>query len=284
MIAEHFVRVLKVSDCSQIAFGRPATGQTACLLSKYDTALDETEAVLAGYNDMTHPHVQKVAKRNNAGPPTRLGQRFSRTSFLPEAGNTVICHLNTEHPNHHAILDARSKIQALPGAERFLFTPASSLHMTVFEGAIETRRAPDGWPPDISRQADISDVTAHLLDRLSGFAPPPAFSVSVAGVAPTGLMLKGATARDENIMRAWRDALTIPFGYRHETHDTYGFHMTFGYCVDWLSDDEVPLWDSALNAIHSDLVREAPVIPLRSPAFSKFADMTRFDELLVLQR
>ncbi len=231
---------------------------------------------------MANPHILKVAKRNNPNEPARLGQRYSHTAFLPEAGNTVICHLDTDHPGHRAILHARSRIQALPGAERFLFTPASSLHMTVFEGAIETRRTADAWPSGLDRQADMGDVTTHVIDRLSNFAPPPAFSVRVEKVVPTGLALKGATVRDEKILRAWRDALTKPFGYRHKTHDTYEFHMTFGYCIDWLSDDEVPIWESALKSIHADLVKEAPVVPLKTPAFSRFADMTRFEELLVL--
>lgn len=232
---------------------------------------------------MTNPHVQKVARGNNQNKPARLGQRFSRTAFLPEAGNTVICHLDREHPAHHAILEARARIQALPGAERFLFTPAASLHMTVFEGAIETRRTADAWPKDVSRDADMGDVTRHVLARFAGFVPPPAFCVSVAGVAPTGLILRGACEEDERTLRAWRDALTKPFGFRHETHVSYAFHMTFGYCVDWLSEAEVPLWESALHDIHKDLIRGAPKVPLKPPAFCTFADMTRFEELLVLR-
>ncbi|ABG32867.1 DUF1868 domain-containing protein [Roseobacter denitrificans] len=224
-----------------------------------------------------------MTRRNNANDPARLGQRYSRTAFLPEAGNTVICHLDTAHPTHHAILAARSKMQALRGAQRFLFTPAASLHMTVFEGAIETRRTADAWPKDISRDAGIDHATAHVLERLAGFVPPPAFSVRIAGVAPTGLILQGAQEADEAVLRAWRDALIAPFGYRHDTHDLYVFHMTFGYPIDWLTDDEAPVWESALSEIHADLVRDAPVVPLKPPAFCSFADMTRFEELLVLR-
>ena len=205
------------------------------------------------------------------------------TRFCREAGNTVICPLDFDHPDHRAVLNARSKIQALPGAEKFIFTPASSLHMTVFEGAIETRRTKDAWPAGVSRWAGISDVTAYLMGRLSDFVPLPAFSVRVAGVAPTGLLLTGATPRDENTLRAWRDALTEPFGFRHDAHDRYAFHMTFGYSTDWLSDDEVGQWAQALPDIHGDLVRDVSVLPLKPPVFCQFADMKRFDELLVLQ-
>lgn len=232
---------------------------------------------------MTNAEVLKVAKRNNPEKPSRLGKRFSASAFLPEAGNTVICPLDTDHPAHAAVLKARAWVQALPGAERVLFTPASSLHMTVFEGAIESRRTADAWPEDLSRQAPIDAVTTHLVQRLKGFVPPPAFAVRVAGIGPNGLMLKGAAAQDESALLAWREALTKPFGYRHGAHDSYRFHMTFGYSVDWLSDREVPIWDEALASILADLIADAPVLPLKAPVFCKFADMTRFDELVYLR-
>ena len=74
------------------------------------------------------------AAKNHEHPPSRLDQRYSATRFLPEAGNTVVCHLDFDAAAHSAVLDARARMQALPGAECFIYTPADSLHMTVFEG------------------------------------------------------------------------------------------------------------------------------------------------------
>lgn len=233
---------------------------------------------------MTPPvDVMPYAASRHAAPPSRLGQRYAADVFLPEPGNTVVCHLDIADPTHVAVLAARNAMRALNGSQSFLFTPVQSLHMTLFEGVIETRRTTDAWPEDIPQDTPVGAVTEALLPRLAAFQPLEPFSVRVVGLRPTGLMLEGATAKDAAVMRAWRDALTAPFGYRHTAHNEYRFHMTFAYPVQWIEDTQVPLWEAAFAEILSDLQRDAPVIPLRAPAFCQFNDMTRFEELMVLR-
>ncbi len=58
--------------------------------------------------------------------------------------------------------------------------------------------------------------------------------------------------------------------------------MTFAYSLEWLPDALIPVWEDGLAEIAADLVKAAPIIPLRAPAFCQFADMTHFEELLVL--
>src|ERR1041385_1355792 len=48
-------------------------------------------------------------------------------------------------------------------------------------------------------------------------------SVTTIGVTPNGLTVAGATDEDRLILKAWRDALSVPFGYRHPDHDVYVF-------------------------------------------------------------
>ena len=211
-----------------------------------------------------------------------LTNATARHVFYRKLGNTVVCHLDFDAAAHSAVLDARARMQALPGAECFIYTPADSLHMTVFEGAIETRRTPDAWPAGMDRDAPIEDITKTLAARLADFPPPPRFSVRLVGLRPTGFILKGATHEDEVAMHAWREALTGPFGYRHDNHDAYHFHMTFAYPIDWLPDAVLPIWETEFRSILADLSASAPVIPLTPPAFCEFADMTHFEKLVVL--
>lgn len=232
---------------------------------------------------VVHIEISRFLASNRTAPPPNLGQRYDTQKFLPEAGNTVVCPLDFDAPTHSAVVEARHRMLALPGADRFIYTPTSSLHMTVFEGVIETRRVPNTWPADFDLSASVESATDAILDRLATFSPPPGFSVRVSGVRPTGLILEGATDTDENNMRAWREALTGPFGYRHDAHDEYRFHMTFAYPVEWLPDSVRSRWESELASILAALTDAAPVIPLKPPAFCKFADMNRFDELLVLR-
>jgi hypothetical protein len=83
-------------------------------------------------------------------------------------------------------------------------------------------------------------------------------------------------------MGAWRDALSVPFGYRHPDHDTYVFHITFAYQVKRLGDNRVGEWQDLFDDSLAEFARKAPVIELQPPAFCNFKDMKHFEELLVL--
>ena len=231
---------------------------------------------------MLHPSLVAHAASNNTAPPIRLGSRYDADGFLPECGNTIVRHLDLSAPAHAAVLRARARLMDLAGAECLLFTPKESLHMTVFEGVIETRRTDDAWPAGQDRAAEISDITAALKPRLAAFVPPASFDVSVVDIGVNGLVLDGVTEADRALMRMWRDALTVSFGYRHAAHDDYRFHMTFAYSLGWIDDAHLADWDRAFREILSDLRAAAPVIPLRPAAFCTFDDMERFEEIVVL--
>ena len=53
-------------------------------------------------------HIARFSEGQNTAPPSRLGQRYAPDRFLPEAGNTVVCHLDTLDPAHTAVLAARA--------------------------------------------------------------------------------------------------------------------------------------------------------------------------------
>lgn len=223
------------------------------------------------------------AASRHAEPPQRLGQRYDATRFLPDPGNTVVCHLDFGEPAHSEVLRARARMMALPGAEDvLLFTPEESLHMTVFEGVLDNRRRRDAWPDWITLDAPVDAVTQGLTERFRDFQGESPFAVRASALQLTGLALSGATAADNEALKAWREALTGPFGYRQAEHNTYRHHMTFAYPIKWLPDDLLPIWDAEMRAIYADLTQAAAVIPLRSPAFCRFADMTHFEKLTVL--
>ena len=65
---------------------------------------------------------------------------------------------------------------ALPGAmDCLLFTPADSLHMTVFEGTIDTRRATDAWPSGLSLDSTVDETTSFINQALDTFVAPERF-------------------------------------------------------------------------------------------------------------
>ncbi|MDM9624391.1 DUF1868 domain-containing protein [Rhizobium sp. S152] len=222
------------------------------------------------------------AARNSA-PPRHLGTRYgSDGHFLREPGNTVVSHLVEGTSSQRAVIEARQAQLDMPEASQFAFTPISSLHMTLFQGIIEYRRALPYWPGDIALDTPIDSMTDVFHDRLRTFAAPEPFNVEAIAVTPAGLTVAGATQEDRRIMKDWRDALAGFFGYRHPDHDSYVFHITFAYPVRWLDDAALPAWQDMLDRTLEDLRRKAPVIALRPPAFCAFEDMNHFTERLVL--
>ncbi|WFP64843.1 DUF1868 domain-containing protein [Mesorhizobium sp. WSM4904] len=234
--------------------------------------------------DKAKPSLASFFEGTNPTPPVHLGTRYDRSgNFLLEPGNTVVSHLVPGSRSEAAVIEVRERIRAMPDADRLAFTPISSLHMTLFQGIIEYRRRLPFWPADVPLDASIDDMTRLYLERLQHFEGKGAFRIKAIGVTPNGLTVAGASAEDDRILRLWRDALSVPFGYRHPDHDTYVFHITFAYQIRRLADERVSAWQDLFDECLAFLDREAPVIELRPPAFCSFKDMEHFEELLVLE-
>ncbi|MGR9138121.1 DUF1868 domain-containing protein [Rhizobium leguminosarum] len=228
------------------------------------------------------PELLLDSKRHNPTPPVHLGSRYRKVGgFLPEAGNTIVCHLEKGSQTQRALIEAREKYLAMPEAPQFLFTPISSIHMTLFEGVIETRRRQDSWPGDLPLDTPIEEMTALMAARLEGFSMFDPFKVAIVDARPSGLLVDGATENDRRVMRAWRNALADLLGYRQPSHEEYKFHMTFAYAIERLEDEALPRWQAMLDEVADDIRRKAPVLELTPPAFCVFEDMNHFHELLI---
>ncbi|ODS54568.1 MAG: hypothetical protein ABS40_14085 [Agrobacterium sp. SCN 61-19] len=229
-------------------------------------------------------HLKSAALSHNPGPIPHLGRRYDTSgTFLTERGNTVVCHLAEGSDAAAAINDARARFTQMPGADKLAFTAASSLHMTLFQGIIETRRELPYWPSDVPLETPIDDMTGLFIDRLARFEPGDAFAMEVTHATPNGLTLDGVNDRDRAILKDWRNRLADLLGYRHPDHETYVFHITFAYMIERFDDRTMAAWVPFLDDIAKDIRARAPVITLRPPAFCAFDDMNHFEELLVFE-
>ena len=227
---------------------------------------------------------QYFGREHNTVAPRHLGTRYNAAGeFLHEPGNTIVCHVVEGSATQQALADARLVFQAMADAGKLALTPVASYHMTLFQGILEGRRAYPYWPRDIAGDTSIPAITEQFMQRLASLPVGPAFQVAVTAVAPTGLRVEGATAADRHAMAAWRNAFAEVLGYQHPDHDSYEFHITMAYLIDWLDDAALPDWQHMLNTVEADIVQRAPVLELRAPAFCSFADMNWFEELLVFE-
>jgi hypothetical protein len=220
---------------------------------------------------------------SNPNPPPRLGIRYDAEGrFLAEPGNTIVCHLVSGSLSESVLQAVRRQMMSMPGAECLAFTPESSLHMTLFQGIIDSRREPVYWPAGVSLQKPVPDLTRLMMSRLDGFDGPGPFRIRPVALKPTGITVAGLTEDDDACLAAWRDALADRLGYRHPDHDRYSFHITFAYPIRGIPDQFAEPWRRFMAAGFERLAGEASIIELAPPAFCRFKDMTRFEELLVL--
>jgi len=229
------------------------------------------------------PSLHQFAASANRSAPRHRGTRYDRQGrFLLEPGNTVVCHVAPGSATERALIAVRERLLAMPDAGKLAFTPVSSLHMTLFQGTIEYRRHWPYWPQDQLGSTSIEAMTALYRERLTDFRPLAPFKVRAVDMAPTEVVVEGATPEDKGLLKAWRDALAGPFGYRHPDHDSYRFHVTLSYPVEWLAEERLEAWQNVLGEGLALLQNEVPVLELRPPAFCSFNDMEHFEELLVL--
>ena len=206
-------------------------------------------------------HLHRFSRTLDPTPLPHMGRRYTAEGvFLPEPGNTIVCHLERGTLSAQAVLDARTRMQSLPEAEKLAFTAESSLHMTLFQGIIEYRRRLPFWPEDVALDTPIEEMTELYLKRLEDFEAPGPFKVEVTGATPNGLDVQGLTQADRTMMKRWRDRLADVFGYRHPDHNGYGFHITFAYVTERFSDEAMLSWNRGLVEIIEDLREAAPVI------------------------
>ncbi|WP_159948527.1 DUF1868 domain-containing protein [Rhizobium sp. 18065] len=228
------------------------------------------------------PHLHAFSEFHTSSPIPHLGTRYNAAGrFLPEPGNTVVCHLPIGSETEAAIVAARDRYLGMPEARKLAFTPSSSLHMTLFQGIIEHRRSLPFWPDDVPLHTPIEDMTAIFLDRLVGFEPCGPFEVEVIKATPIGLTLDGVTGEDRLALKAWRNRLAGLLGYRHPDHETYTFHITFAYLMERFDDQAILRWQPFLEDIVLEIADHVPVLELNPPAFCSFEDMNHFEELLV---
>jgi hypothetical protein len=226
---------------------------------------------------------EHLTEAGKDGPPRHVGSRFDMTgNFLPQTGNTVVRQVVPGSKTEAMLVELRDRLKALPFGDHFAYTMVKSYHMTVLEGVMEDRRKPDFWPAKVSYEATIDDTTDLFVERLTGMPQLPSFDMKVERVTPLGLTLKGSTPEHERLARKIRDQLTVPFGDRSPTHDTYRFHVTLAYVKAWLPAGASDIYLPELAKLTEWFATEVEVVELVQPALCTFEDMNWFEPVLLL--
>ena len=217
--------------------------------------------------------------------PPSVGRKFNADgSPFPFAGNTIVSHIPLGTALSDALTSVRDTLAAGSFAPCMALLPPSSYHMTVFEGVTESSRRAGIWPADLARDAPLAASHRHLERKLDGFALEAVLPLrmrldefSVRRDPGATLRLLPADEAENRKLRRLRDRLAERLQLRAPGHDSYGFHISLAYLIDWMTPQQVSDYIAVQSACFSMLQKRMPVIEIGAPAFCVFYDMFAFD-------
>lgn len=224
-----------------------------------------------------------------------------RLKFHPDGrtkrfeGNTFICPLPEKGNERAAELFAGfcRDLLAAPFASKLSMLPKDSYHMTVFDGLNDATEALPNW---ITHGTPIADTHALVAQRAAGIQQECALPLRMQvndedpilkgwdlNWAPVILSLQSASTEQETALRHLRDRLSACLGIRSPNHDIYGFHMTFAYVCQRLTDEERTLYQAMRQRVQTRMKEEKIALNLSDIQFCAFRDMRRFEPIMSLQ-
>ncbi|KAK2774068.1 hypothetical protein CKAH01_13291 [Colletotrichum kahawae] len=231
-------------------------------------------------------HLQPLVERPQypAGVPSKFAPDGAVQAF---PGNTIICHLSPYAPLYASMQALSDKLAASKFAPLITLLPATSFHMTVFEGVCDQVRKPGFWPSDLSLDAPLEDCNSRFKKALSAFdlgdvhAPP--YKMTVRGFGPLeigiGVRLDGRTPAETERLRSLRNKLADRLNIRHPIHDGYGFHLSVAYLLRHLTDEQNRELEALLLSHFEDMPKN---FELGAPEFCTFENMFAFERVFFL--
>ncbi len=212
------------------------------------------------------------------------GGKFSTDGAVQHwPGNTFVCHVDRSSSAFEAIRALQEEVKKSPFNPFFTFLPPPSFHMTVYQGLSPGMTADTGWPRGIPTGQSRDEVSAALLQRLDGVSLPTSYKIKVDRLlAGYSLRVSGADDHEEHKLRqarvALRDATRITFA----DFDDYGFHITLGYLIDWLSGNTAQELIDFSAEISRQVLDGIGAIDLGPVEFCSFDTMHHFEALKTL--
>lgn len=254
-----------------------AAGLGAGLVSGRLLADDKPDAIAARF-------ARDVA--SDVGPGKKFGVDGHAQNY---PGNTIICHLNHPGRQFEAMQQVYAELRAQVGDAQMSWLPSSSFHMTVFDGALDVRRAPGDWPSGLPLDASMRECNDYIAGKLRdadfGFEPPIRMVAYGAPLTPkwTAIPLRPVDDAEARRLRSLRDRVAQVIGIRHAGHDQYIFHTTFGYRIRPLTQATAPQYLQQLSTALRKMRERIPVFEMGAPEFCLFNDMMSFQTQFLLK-
>lgn len=220
----------------------------------------------------------KVEKKYTAdvGP----GKKFNENgTFNWFPGNTIICDFSKNNQVLDEIKHIQNEYQQLDYAHKFSFMPLRSIHMTVFEGLCHFKRDKDSWSSLINQAESIERTDQWIGNQLKGVEFPDLIKMKLKGVGLNTIEYEPFDDITRRRLQKFRNDVSSRTGIRSDDHDHdhYQFHVTFGYVLIQLTEEEKNHLKNLALKLNVRMKQNLNVIQNDQVMFTVFEDMTWFE-------
>ncbi|CAG7653491.1 DUF1868 domain-containing protein [Paenibacillus allorhizosphaerae] len=211
---------------------------------------------------------------NAVGERSKFNEDGSFRSF---PGNTIVCNLTDPRSVIEEIVRVQQEhASALPFAHKFSWTPPESFHMTVIELLCHYHRKTPYWSSFLDLDAPIEETDHFFAKALESIAFPEQFQMKVERLNKTTISVSPYDEATRQRLHEFREQVSRATGVRFPNHDSYSYHISFGYQLIQMTPEEEMHFRQFQHELSRLLVERLNVIEMGKVDYTVFEDMTKF--------
>lgn len=192
-------------------------------------------------------------------------------------GNTIISDLSQNKDVMYVIRSIQEAYKNLPFAHKYALLPEESIHMTVFELLCHFNRKSSHWSKRLSLDAPLEKIDLRLYEMLSNMKPPIHFKMKpLSLVDRTVISVEPFDEETKQILKEFRDHIAHITGVKFPNHDTYQFHISFGYKIAELTEAEKETIQCLNARLTEEIISKVDSIHIEEINYTVFEDMSKF--------
>ena len=200
---------------------------------------------------------------------------------LPFPGCTIICNIPLNTYLSNLINSFQKKLENFNPKKTYFYLPSSSFHMTLFDCCNLNTKNTNNWPSNIDPNMDYKDIAVELNKRIQNYIFPEKLNLKLKMFfGGYSIILEPYSEEDEKILRNCRDELSSLLKIKFENHQRYTFHITLGYILRELKEDEIKNLLEFNKNLFQEFNKEVAKIILNKPKMSTFENMLEFKSVI----
>ncbi|SFM09895.1 hypothetical protein SAMN03159341_11681 [Paenibacillus sp. 1_12] len=210
-----------------------------------------------------------------------VGRKFHEDGSVRHfPGNTIICPVDPTSAVNALLVRLVGQFRKLSCSRSFTLLPPSSYHMTVIQGVCEDDRKPQLWTSFLPLDAPLEETDRLFREKWETVHVPDGFNLKfdylhTGGVALT-VNLQPLTEDDAQKLKVFRNEVSDKLGLRFPDHDDYRFHLSIGYRIVELTEEEEEELLGFKEQTERELEEHFGIYASMPPQLVFFKDMFKF--------